>query len=85
MKKNVVEVRNFEKNYGERKVVDNLSFKVAEGEIVGLLGPNGAGKSTTIKMLTGIEPCDSGELLFDGKPVEKSRNSINVCLLTASH
>lgn len=62
MKKNVVEVRNFEKNYGERKVVDNLSFKVAEGEIVGLLGPNGAGKSTTIKMLTGIEPCDSGEL-----------------------
>ena len=80
MKKNVVEVRNFEKNYGERKVVDNLSFKVAEGEIVGLLGPNGAGKSTTIKMLTGIEPCDSGELLFDGKPVEKSRNSIKKSL-----
>ena len=42
------------RNYKEIKAVDNISFKINEGEIVGYIGPNGAGKSTTIKMLTGI-------------------------------
>lgn len=76
MKKNLVEIKEFEKSYGERKVVDNLCFAIKEGEIIGLLGPNGAGKSTTIKMLTGIESCDGGELFFQGKKVERSRDSI---------
>lgn len=76
MSANVLELCDFQKSYGEKKVVDNLSFKVAEGEIIGMLGPNGAGKSTTIRMLTGIEACDAGELLFEGNVVEKSRNSI---------
>lgn len=78
MVNNLVEVRNFEKSYGERKVVDKLNFTVADGEIVGMLGPNGAGKSTTIRMLTGIEACDAGELFFDGMTVKKDRKSIKM-------
>lgn len=76
MEKKIAEVKNFEKSYGERKVVEHLNFSVSKGEIVGLLGPNGAGKSTTIRMMTGIESCDNGEMYFNGKEVEKSRNSI---------
>lgn len=76
MKKSIVEVRNFEKSYGRGKVVDRVNFEIGKGEIIGMLGPNGAGKSTTIRMIMGIEPCDNGELFFEGKAVEKSRNSI---------
>ena len=76
MVKELLEVNNFEKVYGERKVVDKLCFKVKNGEIIGLLGPNGAGKSTTIRMLTGIEACDCGNLFFEGKAVEDNRKSI---------
>lgn len=72
----LVEIRDFEKSYGERKVVDKLGFEIEEGAVVGLLGPNGAGKSTTVRMLTGIEACDGGELFFHGRKVESSRNSI---------
>ena len=54
------------RNYKEIKAVDNISFKINEGEIVGYIGPNGAGKSTTIKMLTGILKPDSGEIKIGG-------------------
>ena len=54
------------RNYKEIKAVDNISFKIDEGEIVGYIGPNGAGKSTTIKMLTGILKPDSGEIKIGG-------------------
>jgi ABC-2 type transport system ATP-binding protein len=56
----------FKRNYREIKAVDNISFKIDEGEIVGYIGPNGAGKSTTIKMLTGILKPDSGEIKIGG-------------------
>lgn len=49
-----IEVRNLLKEYGEQKAVNNISFKVNKGEIVGFLGPNGAGKSTTMKIITGF-------------------------------
>ena len=48
-----IEVKNLLKVYGEQKAVNNISFKVDKGEIVGFLGPNGAGKSTTMKIITG--------------------------------
>ena len=52
-----IEVNNLLKIYGEQKAVDNISFQVSKGEIVGFLGPNGAGKSTTMKMITGyVQP-----------------------------
>ena len=58
----VFEFINVSKAYGERLLIDNLSFKVPAGAIVGIIGPNGAGKSTLFKMLTGKERPDSGEV-----------------------
>ena len=49
----MVEVKNLTKYYGENKAVDDISFTVNDGEILGFLGPNGAGKSTTMNILTG--------------------------------
>ena len=55
-----IEVAALGKNYGAQKAVDNISFRLSKGEIVGFLGPNGAGKSTTMKMITGYLPPSSG-------------------------
>ncbi|HEY0678774.1 MAG TPA: gliding motility-associated ABC transporter ATP-binding subunit GldA [Chitinophagaceae bacterium] len=56
-----IEVKDLTKIYGEQKAVDNISFKVNKGEIVGFLGPNGAGKSTTMKIITGYLLQDGGD------------------------
>jgi len=56
-----IEVKNLLKVYGEQKAVNNISFKVNKGEIVGFLGPNGAGKSTTMKIITGYLQQDGGD------------------------
>ncbi len=61
-----IEVKNLTKIYGTQKAVDNLSFSIPKGEIVGFLGPNGAGKSTTMKMITGYLRPDAGSILVDG-------------------
>ena len=61
-----IEVKNLLKEYGEQKAVDNISFKVKNGEIVGFLGPNGAGKSTTMKIITGYLQQTSGEAFVSG-------------------
>ena len=66
-----IEVKGVTKIYGEQRAVDNLSFSVAQGEIVGFLGPNGAGKSTTMKMITGYLQPDSGHILVSGINVLK--------------
>ncbi|RZT32407.1 energy-dependent translational throttle protein EttA [Cupriavidus agavae] len=58
----VIEFENVSKSFGDRLLIDNLSFKVPPGAIVGIIGPNGAGKSTFFKMLTGREQPDSGEI-----------------------
>ncbi|WP_206951005.1 energy-dependent translational throttle protein EttA [Trinickia acidisoli] len=60
----VVEFKNVSKAYGDRLLIDNLSFKVPAGAIVGIIGPNGAGKSTLFRMLTGRETPDSGEVVM---------------------
>ena len=61
-----IEVKNLLKTYGEQKAVNNISFKIEKGEIVGFLGPNGAGKSTTMKILTGYLQQTSGEAIVCG-------------------
>ncbi len=59
----VIEFKNVSKGYGDRLLIDNLSFKVPPGAIVGIIGPNGAGKSTLFRMIAGKEQPDSGEIL----------------------
>ena len=62
----MIEVKNVTKKYGKTVAVDNISFTINEGEIIGLLGPNGAGKSTTMNMLTGFIEQTEGEIIIDG-------------------
>lgn len=62
----MIEVKNLVKNYGDKTAVNDISFVVNEGEILGFLGPNGAGKSTTMNMLTGYLSSTSGTVLING-------------------
>lgn len=67
----MIEVNNITKKYGSVTAIDNISFKIDKGEIIGLLGPNGAGKSTTMNMITGyIEPTE-GEIIINGFDISK--------------
>lgn len=68
--KNVIEVKNLIKEYKEIKAVDNLSFEVHEGEILGLLGPNGSGKTTTINCLLSLLNYSSGSIKIFGKEMK---------------
>ena len=65
----VVEMRNIVKRFGTVSALEGVDFSVSAGEVVALLGDNGAGKSTLIKILTGVYPPSSGQILFEGKPV----------------
>ncbi|WP_298740970.1 gliding motility-associated ABC transporter ATP-binding subunit GldA [uncultured Chitinophaga sp.] len=67
-----IQVTQLSKTYGEQKAVDNISFTLNKGEIVGFLGPNGAGKSTTMKMITGYLPPSGGQALVSGYDVTKA-------------
>ena len=62
-----IQVKNLSKNYGKQSAVQDLNFRLEEGQIVGFLGPNGAGKSTTLKMMMGLIRPSDGSILIDGK------------------
>ena len=64
--KNIIEIKNLSKSFGEVKAVDNLSFSVKEGELFAFLGVNGAGKSTTINIICGCLAADGGTVTVDG-------------------
>ncbi len=70
MSEALLSVRNLTKIFGGLVAVDNVTFDVARGEVVGLLGDNGAGKSTLIKCISGVHAAEDGEIVFDGKPVQ---------------
>lgn len=76
----MIEVKNVTKKYGKFKAVDNISFEINDGEIIGLLGPNGAGKSTTMNILTGfIEPTE-GEVIINGYNISKKPKKAKKCI-----
>lgn len=70
----MIEVKNLSKKFGDVKVLDDVSFSVKQGEILGFLGPNGAGKSTTMKIVTSFWAGSDGEVIIDGLKV--SENSL---------
>lgn len=94
----MIKVEHLVKRYGNRNVVDDLTFTVEKGQIVGFLGPNGAGKSTTMNMITGYISATEGTIEIDGvdifdepeKAKKKSdifrrcRRFIRICLLEST-
>ena len=71
-----IEVQNISKNYGDQKALDNISFSVKKGEIVGFLGPNGAGKSTLMKILTTYLSADSGTAVVNEHDVTLAQKDV---------
>jgi ABC-2 type transport system ATP-binding protein len=65
----MLDIQQLRKSFGEIVAVDDVSFTVAQGELVGLLGPNGAGKTTTVSMITGLLRPERGAVLIDGAPL----------------
>ncbi len=71
----MIEVKNLSKMFDDLVVLDNVSFNVTEAHLVVILGPSGTGKTILLKSILGIIPVDSGEVLFDGKPVQSAKES----------
>ena len=69
LKENMIVIEGLTKDFDSFRAVDNISFNVKKGEVLGFLGPNGAGKSTTMKMLTGYLPISSGTASVCGNDV----------------
>ena len=70
--KPILVVENLTKIYGQKKVVNNVTFSIFEGQIFGFVGPNGAGKSTTIRMITGLTPISSGSVRIGGYSIKRN-------------
>lgn len=72
----ILELRNIEKSFGEKKVLTGVSFKAEGGKAFGLLGRNGAGKTTSIRILMDVFPANAGEVLIDGQPINYNKVGI---------
>ena len=71
-----IDVKGITKMYGQQKAVDDLSFRVKTGEILGFLGPNGAGKTTTMKAITGYLAANSGDIKVGGISVNINPSAV---------
>ena len=67
-----VTIRGLDKSFGGVTLYNDFNLDIPKGKIVSIFGPNGCGKSTLINMISGLMPIDSGEILFDGKTLEKT-------------
>ena len=65
----LISLENISLSYGKRKILDNVGFKINQGQILGMLGPNGVGKSTIFNLITGLIKPDFGKISFEGKDV----------------
>jgi branched-chain amino acid transport system ATP-binding protein len=74
-----LQVQGLTKRFGGVAAVNNVSFELAPGRIVGLIGPNGAGKTTLVNLITGVHRADSGRLLFEGQDVTRQRPCEAAC------
>ena len=72
----MIELKNVKKKYEKSVALNQVSFSINDGICFGLIGPNGAGKSTLMKVIAGITRKYEGEIFFNGKPIEKSRNEV---------
>ena len=75
-----IEVQNISKSYGAQKALDNVSFSIKKGEIVGFLGPNGAGKSTLMKILTTFLSADKGMATVNGNDVTENQKAVQLSI-----
>lgn len=75
-----IEVKNISKSYGDQKALDNISFSIQKGEIVGFLGPNGAGKSTLMKILTTYLAADEGTALVNGQDISTNPKEVQLSI-----
>jgi ABC-2 type transport system ATP-binding protein len=73
-------VSHLSKNFGQQKAVDDISFQVGRGEILGFLGPNGAGKTTTMRMITGYLAPESGQIMINDMPVSAENQAIKALI-----
>lgn len=71
----MIELKNVYKRYGKATVINNMSFKIEKGKVVGFLGQNGAGKTTTMKLITGLIGPSDGEILIEGKKLNSKNKS----------
>lgn len=65
----MLELRNISKTYGNKQIFDQFNLTVEEGKVLSLVGPSGGGKTTLLRMLAGLEPLDSGEIIYNGQSV----------------
>ncbi len=71
----MIELKHVSRSFGSFKAVDDISFSIKTGEIVGFLGPNGAGKTTTMRMITSYLSADNGEIIIDGQDITKDEKA----------
>lgn len=72
----ILELKNINKSFGAKRVLEDVSFEIESGKAFGLLGRNGAGKTTAIRILMNVFPCDSGSVLIDGEPIDYGKIKI---------
>ena len=80
----MIEVTNLTKRYGPQVAVDDISFRVGAGEVLGFLGPNGAGKSTTMKMICGLIAPNAGSIAVGGKEVAEEPDAVRGMIVKAT-